>query len=475
MTSDTPQHSSRSPKPLSFPTKLAFGAGDVGPAITANILVFFLLYFFTEVAKLPPGLAGSILMIGKISDGINDPIIGYMSDRTESKRWGRRHSWMLYGAIPFGILFFLQWIVPPVGDPTQNPWPLFGYYVLVGILFNLAYTAVNLPYTALTPELTQNYDERTSLNSFRFAFSIGGSILSVILVILLTRLVADLRQQYLLIGLTCAVIATLPIYWCIWGTRRGAMAAEARRLSKPVQPSIALTEQLRIVFSNRAFLYVIGIYLCSWLAVQLTAANMKFFVESWLGLPPQIANTVILAVQGTALLMLFVWSAVSQRVGKKPVYFMGMSCWILAAGGLFFLQPGQLGLLYGLTILAGVGVSTAYLIPWSMLPDVIELDELKTGQRREGIFYSFMVLLQKLGLALGLQMVGLALQWSGYIGGASEQPTSALLAIRIVVAPLPMVCLLAGLVLAYFYPITREVHAEILLKLEERRSHPQNP
>ncbi len=470
MTSDASPNSTRSPDKLSFFTKLAFGAGDMGPAITANILVFFLLYFFTEVAKLPPGLAGSILMVGKISDAINDPIIGYWSDRTESRQWGRRHVWMLYGAIPFGILFFLQWIVPPLGDPTVNPWPLFAYYVAIGILFNLAYTAVNLPYTALTPELTQNYDERTSLNSFRFAFSIGGSILSVILVIILAGLITNVQHQYFWIGLTCAVISTAPIYWCIVGTHREAMAAESRRLSQPPQPRIPLGEQLRIVFSNRAFLYVIGIYLCSWLAVQLTAANMKYFVESWLQMSPQVANTVILAVQGTALVMLFVWNAVSQSVGKKAVYFMGMGCWIVAQVGLFVLQPGQVGLMYGLAIVAGVGVSTAYLIPWSMLPDVIELDELKTGQRREGIFYAFMVLLQKIGLALGLLLVGLALEWSGYMGGASEQPASALLAIRIVVAPLPMVCLVAGLVLAYFYPITREIHAEIVLKLEERRT-----
>ncbi len=460
----------QSPNKLSFFTKLAFGAGDMGPAITANILVFFLLYFFTEVAKLPPGLAGSILMVGKISDAINDPVVGYWSDRTESKRWGRRHFWMVYGAIPFGILFFLQWIVPPLGNPPENPWPLFAYYLIVGILFNIAYTAVNLPYTALTPELTQNYDERTSLNSFRFTFSIGGSILSVILVILLTEIIPDVQQQYLWIGLSCAVLSTLPIFWCIWGTRDGAMAAETRRLSKPKQPTLSFGEQLRIVFSNRAFLYVIGIYLCSWLAVQLTAANMKFFVESWLNLSPQIANTVILAVQGTALVMLFVWNAISKQVGKKAVYFMGMACWMIAQVGLFFLQPGQLGLMYGLAIIAGVGVSTAYLIPWSMLPDVIELDELRTGQRREGIFYAFMVLLQKMGLALGLQLVGLSLEWSGYVGGAAEQPPSALLAIRIVVAPLPMVCLIAGIVLAYLYPITRDVHTEIILKLEERRN-----
>ncbi|MBD3562351.1 MFS transporter, partial [Planktothrix sp. FACHB-1355] len=176
---------------------------------------------------------------------------------------------------------------------------------------------------------------------------------------------------------------------------------------------------------------------------------------------------------GTAFITLFVWSAVSQRVGKKAVYFMGMSLWILAQGGLFFLQPSQISLMYVLAVMAGFGVSTAYLIPWSMLPDVIEMDELRTGQRREGIFYSFFVLLQKVGLALAVALVLQSLNWAGYLVPTAEnlrpiQPASALLAIRVAIGPLPTVALICGLVLAYFYPITREVHAEILHKLRER-------
>jgi GPH family glycoside/pentoside/hexuronide:cation symporter len=192
-------------------------------------------------------------------------------------------------------------------------------------------------------------------------------------------------------------------------------------------------------------------------------------------LPESEFPLVAIAVQGTALVMLFVWSAISQRVGKKAVYYMGMILWIIAQAGLFFLQPDQVGLMYILAIMAGVGVSTAYLVPWSMMPDVIELDELTTGQRREGIFYGFMVLLQKVGLAVGLFIVGQSLELAGFIETvpgqpAPIQPTSALLAIRIAIGPLPTVALIGGLILAYFYPITREVHAEILLKLKERNS-----
>ncbi len=120
---------------LNLATKLAYGAGDLGPAVTSNIAIFFLLVFFTNVAGIPPGLAGSILMIGKVWDAINDPIVGVLTDKTKSRYWGRRLPWMFYGAIPFGIFFFLQWTIPQFYlDPGQNTLALFWYYVAIGIL-----------------------------------------------------------------------------------------------------------------------------------------------------------------------------------------------------------------------------------------------------------------------------------------------------------------------------------------------------
>lgn len=524
---------------LRLTTKIAYGAGDFGPAITANILVFYLLFFFTEVAGLSPAIAGSILMIGKISDAINDPIIGILSDRTRS-RWGRRLPWILGGILPFVLLYFLQWIVPHFSDdPSVNRWGLVIYYVLIGIGFNITYTAVNLPYTALTPELTEDYNERTSLNSFRFSFSIGGSILSLILAgVLFNSFPNNGQANFRVLGLSCALLALIALLWCCSRVQeRGgqpvlrpqqrrnlgrvlvfvaiaiAVGAVIQLFAKQVffgvygillaiifaawsytlrdtqvephllaseeptevaAPSIPFSEQLKIVFRNRPFLYVIGIYLCSWLGVQLTASILIYFVVSWMRLPENSFPHFAIAVQGTALVMLFVWKAVSDRLGKKAVYFMGMGLWIVAAIGLYFLQPGQVTELYLLAILAGFGVSVAYLIPWSMIPDVIELDELETGQRREGVFYAFMVLLQKFGLAFGIFLVGIVLQAAGFVERVAGepipvQPERALGAIRFAIGPLPAMILILGMVFAYFYPITKEYHQEIRLKLQARR------
>lgn len=529
---------------LYFTTKLAFGAGDMGPALTANILVFFLLPFLTNVAGLSPTLAGSVLFVGKISDAINDPIIGMMSDRTLTK-WGRRIPWIILSAIPFGCIFFLQWIVPNFSENSDvNNTFLFIYYLIIGVLFNLFYTMVNLPYQALTPELTQDYNERTSLNSFRFSFSIGASIFSLILAGIIFQVFQGSEQQkYSILGLVCTIFSVIPLLWCCliikergyqplltskqkkiiaylllamlsyfviyalinislniksekiffsliaillsilmgaiaWTLINGKNEAhlDYKLIENPEEETHKLTfiQQLKIVFQNRAFLFVVGIYLCSWLAVQLTASILLFFVVNWIGLPEASFPKVAIAVQGTALIMLFIWQKISEKLDKKIVYFLGSSIWIIAQIGLFLVQPGQTFLLYFLAILAGCGVSVAYLIPWSMIPDVIDLDELETGKRREGIFYGFMVLLQKFGLALGLFLVGIVLDASGFIKTVAgealpTQPESALWAIRLIVAPLPALILCIGIILAYFYPITREYHAQIRLQLEERK------
>jgi glycoside/pentoside/hexuronide:cation symporter, GPH family len=470
-TGKTPLMQASTPDPiapkLSFWTKLAYGAGDTGPAMTANVLAIYLLVFLTNVAGMSAGLAGLTLGVGKIWDAVNDPMVGVLSDRSQH-RWGRRLPWLFWGAIPFALTFLMQWVVP-----FKNEWWLFGFYVLASVLFNSFYTVVNLPYTAMTAELTQDYDERTSLSSFRFMFSIGGSIVSLIIALLIFGMVPE-RAAYFVLAVVIAAISVATLYWCVWGTKQRTMAVEKLRLAGPESPELPLRQQVSIALSNRPFLFVIGLYLCSWFAVQNTVAFIPFFAKNYMGLNNQAYTLVLIAVQVTAFLMLGVWRSLSARVGKATVYMMGNALWMIAEIGLFLLKPGQTGMLYFLGVVIGMGVSTAYLIPWSMIPDVIELDELQTGQRREGVFYSFMVFLQKLVLAAALAIVGQTLQAAGFLSqmaGHPEpvQPPAALDAIRWMVGPLPALVLAIGIALAYFYPITKEKHAEIVLQLAERK------
>lgn len=457
------------PTPLSFWTKFSYGLGSMGISATGSILAFCLMFFLTDVAGLSAALASSVLVFGQIGDAVSDPIIGLLSDRTQT-RWGRRYPWIVLGAIPFGLSFFLLWLIPF----PNHTWLLFAYYVLVGILFKTCYTAVYLPYVSLTPELSQGYNEHTNLNSFRFTFAIGSSIVAIAAIGFIFEHITSPPQQYLTIGAVGAALCIVPLYLCVLGTYKRVLPRERQSAQSVSSTPLSFGQQLRIVLENRPFLLVMGIYLCSWLAAQITAVVMHYFVVSWMQSTSEVFTRFALIVQGTALSMLFVWSKVSQRLGKRAVYFMGVGAWIIAQVGLFLLQPGQIQFMYVLGAMAGLGLSTAYLVPWSMLPDVIELNELKTGQRHEGFFYAFMVMMQKLGLAAGIFLVGQALDMAGYIErvvgeAAPIQPESALFVIRLAIGPIPAVLLMGGLILAYFYPINRDVHAQIMMTLQKRR------
>jgi glycoside/pentoside/hexuronide:cation symporter, GPH family len=447
-------------------TKLAFGSGDVGPAVATAIMSFFLLYFFTDVARISPALAGVILLITKLFDAVNDPLVGMISDRVRTP-WGRRRPWFLFGAIPFGLTFFLLFLVPNWGQAG-----LFVYYLVVSLMLDLAFTVVNVPYTALTAELTRDYDERTSLNSYRFAFSITAGLLAAFfhpVIVNAVRAGGGTEQTgYMISALVWAVVATLPFFFAFWGTYE-------RHTAEKEEPMPYL-ESLKLTFGNRAFRYVTGIYLISWLVVQTVSTLVIYYLTYWLRRPGQVPF-VLLAVQGSSLVFLFVWTAISRRIGKKGVYYCGMIWWILVSIALYFVQPSWSPIaIIVLGVLAGVGVATAYLVPWAMLPDVIELDELKTGRRREGAFYGFFVLLQKLGLALGLFLVSQALAIAGYItppiGTTTPivQPDTALQAIRLMIGPVPAVILLVGIFLVYKFPITKDNHEATLRELEERRA-----
>jgi glycoside/pentoside/hexuronide:cation symporter, GPH family len=478
---ETPR--SHSIEKMTFGTKFAYGAGDIGGAVIGILLLSYLSPFLTDVAHLSPGLAGATQLVVRVWDACIDPFIGITSDRGNvfgakiKAQWGRRYPWMLFAAVPFGLLFVCQWLIP---FPETNQWGLFGFYTLVSMLLGTFFTMYSLPYTALTAELTEDYNERTSLSSFRFTFSLGGSIVALLIARAVFQQIKDPAQQYLTIGIICAIISVIPIFYCVWGTQaRAKLVDRYRAVRIDRSKSVPLIEQLRSVFSNRPFLFVVGIYLCSWFSLQLTAAIIPYFAVSWMGLQQADSPLIILAVQGTALGMLSVWNKVSQRVGKKAVYFMGTGFWIISQAGLFLLQPGQTVMLYFLAMLAGLGVSTAYLVPWSMLPDVIELDELETGQRREGLFYSFMVFLQKICLGVALAIILQSLDWTGYIHPtetvlAPIQPPAVLMAIRLAIGPIPTISLIGGVILAYFYPITRERHQQILLQLAERRKRIEN-
>ncbi|MEM9776742.1 MAG: MFS transporter, partial [Chloroflexota bacterium] len=175
---------------LPFKTKFFYGMGDMATASVSGVIGFLINPFLLNVAGLTAPMVGIILLIKQIWDAINDPFMGSLSDRTES-RFGRRKVWILGATVPLAVLFFLHWQVP-----NFSQWGLFAYYLVVSILLDMFYTMHNVPYASLTAEMTDDYSERSRINIYRFVFSITGALIATIIFALLTDGAADPQGAY---------------------------------------------------------------------------------------------------------------------------------------------------------------------------------------------------------------------------------------------------------------------------------------
>ena len=442
---------------LSLRKKLLFSTGDLSTSIPLAILMFYQLYFLTDVAGLRPDLAGWAVGLSRIWDAINDPLFGLVSDRIRT-RWGRRRVLLLFGAAPLGISFMFMWIVPPFGQLG-----LTAYYALVYIIFDTLFTLVHVGYNALTPEMTSDYDERSSLNGYRMVFSISGTLGAIILATVLGWYITDVRILYQTLGILLGLLSIIPPLIVFKITRE----KPAEELPEPLPVRQALTETL----NNRPFRLVMGLYLLSWTTASVLAAVLVYFANYYLRVPEQ-ANYFVLIAEGAAILFipLVVWMA--RRWDKRKAFIIGCAWWILSALGIFLLAPEQVGLAYLLAAFSGLGIATAYVIPWAMVPDLIEYDQVRTGQRREGSYYAFASFFQKLATGLAVWAMGMALASSGYITPEigqplPVQPEQAVFAIRLFAGPIPAVLLILAILFAWRYPITRESHQALVEQLSE--------
>src|SRR5512139_359091 len=192
---------------LSRHTKWMYGSGDFGFALTNTILSVYFALFLTEVVGLMPAVAALVIFIGSTWDYINDPIVGYLTDRTRT-RWGRRRPYLLFGALPFALTFVLLWWKPPF---TSVP-ALAAYYSLAYAIFDTAASFVYMPFYTLTPELTNDYDERTSLTSTRMFFSIFGSLVAfTVPLAIVSTFNPQNADKVLVMGATLGLVSTLPL------------------------------------------------------------------------------------------------------------------------------------------------------------------------------------------------------------------------------------------------------------------------
>jgi GPH family glycoside/pentoside/hexuronide:cation symporter len=446
---------------LSIRTKVLFSTGDLSTSIPLAILMFFQLYFLTDVAGLRPDYAGWAVGLSRIWDAFNDPLFGIISDRIRT-RWGRRRVFLLFGAVPLGLSFILMWVIPPF-----NPLGLTVYYTFVYILFDTTFTLVHVGYNALTPEMTQDYDERSSLNGYRMVFSIAGTLGAIILATILSWSISDKQTLYATVGIILGLIAIIPP-WIVYRITREKSADE-------LPPSLPTRTALRLTLTNRPFLMVMGAYLLSWTTASILAAVLVYFANYHLRVPGQ-ANYYVLAAQGSAILFIpaVVW--LSRRLDKRLAFITGSAIWSIVLILILPIQSNQVGLTYILALLSGFGIATAYVVPWAMIPDIVEYDQQISGQRREGSFYAFASFFQKLATGGAIWALGQLLAFSGYItpsidGNLPIQPDSAIFTIRMFISLVPAVLLWLAIVCIWRYPITRRSHQARVKMIRDEKEY----
>lgn len=443
---------------LSRRTKFLYGFGDTGFSLTLTILGAYFAIFLTDVVGINPATAAIAIFIGRTWDYINDPLIGHISDRVRT-RWGRRRPFLLFGALPFALTYILIWYQPAI----QNQTLLAVYYAVAYVLFESAATFVYMPYFALTPELTSSYDERTSLTTYRMFFSILGSLVAFTVPLMIVgSFRPENASRVFLMGIIFAVSSAIPVLVAFFATR------ERQEYSQLEQPG--LKESLKAAAKNKPFIFGAVIFLLTWASIDILQATLLYFIKYVVHRETE-SDLIMAVIFVTAMCVLPFWNWASRRWNKRLAYGLGVAFWAVVQIVLISLYPGSsLPLILFLCILAGVGVSAAHVLPWSIIPDAIEWDEWQTGTRHEGMFYSLVTLSQKIASSLTIPLVLLVLNATGYIPNEVEQPASALLGIRLVIGPVPALLLFTGIIFAVLYPMGREKHTHIVNELENRRA-----
>jgi sugar (glycoside-pentoside-hexuronide) transporter len=437
-------------------TKAIYALGDHTVNLALSSLLFLFPFFLTDVIGMRAGWAGLVPLIGRAVDAVSDPLMGRLSDATHT-RAGRRRPYFLIGFVPFGVLYALLWL----DRSASGEWAQLGYYAGVYAVFVLAMTVLSVPYLALIPEMAASYQERTSVNVYRAAGAIAGTLVAVIAMRPLAEALGGGPRAWAGVGALGGLYLMLPWVFVYRATfeRPGYQRPSA-------QPFLASMGSL---FAHPAYRRLTGLFLLGRIAIDLASTMFLYYFTYWLGRPEDFGPTLglfLLAVVAALPL----WLRVSQHVDKRTIFMLGAASWIGSQLFLLAATPEwpRLWIFLGAAI-GGVGYAAADMIPWSMLGEVVDEDELRSGERREGLYFGLFTFLRKLGGAAAVALALLVLDLSGY---ASDKPQSeaTLTTIRVLTAVVPGVFVALGAWVARGYPLTRARHAEILVELERRRA-----
>ncbi|MDD3942845.1 MAG: MFS transporter [Sphaerochaetaceae bacterium] len=441
--------------------KLAYGFGCFGQNFSYYFLSNYILFFFTDVFGILPAAAGTLLLVTKIWDGINDPLMGILVDRTRS-RWGKFRPWLIFTPILFAPISIMCFSAPDLTPMGKLIWAYATY-----ILFDMTYTASDVPYWAMSSAITANTTERNSVVVYpRFIATVAVAI-ATLTTLPLVHLFQDLAGGDAARGdrgfqLTAALygiltIACFAVTFFLVRERVVIPHTQKRSTARNILVTLGKNKPLMLLIISGLFVNA---------ASGAKLSTLIYYAKYNLG--NEMLNPVVAAVNIPFILIgIAVTPKIAKRYGKKTTYIILNA--IFAVGSLGFYLSGweNLVVMLAWSCFGSIGMAAPLVLQTSMIADTIEYAELKTGQRSEGLIFSSQTFMVKLASAFTSWITGLLLAATGFIANAT-QSQSALTGIHLIMSLFPFLACTIAIIPMFFYPLTEKKHGEILRELESR-------
>lgn len=444
--------------------KMGYASGDLGLNVYWQGVSLFLFFFYTDIMGIPVWWAGFTIFIASVWDGITDPVMGAIADRTRTRR-GRYRPYLLFAAPVLGIGFVATFFAPA----DLPGWVLITYALVTHLLLRTIYTVVAIPYVALSARMTFDSTERGSLAGWRMQAAALGGLTTAFSTPLIVQTMSEIsggdpRLGWALAAIAMALTATAVLWLCFVTTSEPEeiqMAPPAQRpgLHDIVTAATMLRRNAPLV---RVFLAIIMASLC----LAMMSKTLIYWFKYAIG--DELASGLALAITPLVLLIMApVWVAVAKATSKRVAFMSGSAIALVGYAAFFVLPMRDPVIVYLMLAAIGVGVSAFAVMFWAMLPDTVEYDEWVSGERHEARVFGFATFAQKGALGLNALLLGILLDAIGFVPNV-EQSEATLIGMKAIMALVPALGAAVTLAALWRYPIDRAFHDDLREKIAAR-------
>lgn len=459
--------------------KVGYGLGDMSSSMFWKLFGAYLMIFYTDVFGISAAVVGTMFAVTRIWDSFFDPVVGAVADRTSS-RWGRFRPYLLFLAVPFGVIGILTFLTPPFGQTGKIVYAFITYALMM-----MVYSAINVPYASLLGVMSPDPADRNTLATYRMTFAYLGSFLALLLFMPLVNAFGGGNSGGPMLGwltapqagwlMAVGVIAVVCVLLFL-----GCFALTKERVRPVRQGKTSLKTDLRDLLHNRPWWILLGAGVASLVFNSIrdgaTVYYFKYYVDetavgsiSFLGLPFVLSGLYLAVGQAANILGVILAAPVSNRIGKRRTFMAAMAVASVLSIAFFWLGKDQLVPIFILQALISICAGSIFPLLWSMYADCADYSELQTGNRATGLIFSSSSMSQKFGWAFGTAITGWILAQFGFQANA-VQSAETLQGIRMFLSLLPAAGAFLSLVFIYFYPLSEQKMRQITHELEEKRT-----